>query len=390
MLSPQQVTMYQGQALRARSGDAQAQHFFSEIRREQMPDWQEIVGIYDALAGAAGQAAAQAFAGVSPPYAGGAPAGPPAVGQAGASQADGILDAAFLQRMQLGDQQLKDFRRMTLLYAQGDADAITFFNGCAGGALAGSVYSSRALQVRDKILCSPRFGWRKVGNGIEPPAVPMEEAPFEVTHAPEPPTNEAVATAAFAQVYAPQPQPTAAQGGAPSGPASRRAALDAIAQRDRLEAEQRAAKMGGAAVQAQPPQPYAAPPQAYAAPPQAYAVPHAAPHVAAAPAAVPAQVLISSNVVVRVPTFDVPGAIETIQTAIDDKRIFSADAVQVLLREIVHLRSRVAQSQPTRSAPAPAAAPVPVAAPAPVAAPIAVAAVEAAAPPMNGTPSATA
>jgi hypothetical protein len=354
-LSPQQVTMYQGQALRARGGDAQALHFFSEVRREQMPGWQEIVAIYDALAGPAGQAAAHAFAGggptahaPSPTPVYGQPSGQSAVGGLG-----GILDAPFLQKMQMTETQIRDNIRMTLLYAQGDADAMTYFSGCAEGASKGSVYSSRAVQLRDKILCSPQFGWTKVGASIVPPDVPVEEAPFEVTHTPDATAdNSGVAAAAFAQVHAPQVVSAAQAASAVSGPASRRAALEAIAMRDRLEAEMRAAKAGGPPVQAQTPQPYVAPPQAPHAP-------HAPPAVAAsAPAA------SASPPVTSVPPFDQPGTIETIQAAISDNRYFAASAVQGLLREIVHLRSKLAQSasqQPRAVAvaepPAPPAAP---------------------------------
>jgi hypothetical protein len=367
-LSAQQVTMYQGQALRARNGDPQAQHFFSEIAREQMPGWQDIYGIYEALAGAAGAVAAQAFAGGAPgagapgssvggpgPYSAGSP--PPVV----PSGLGGILDAPFLQRMQMSAQQLKDNTKMTLLYAQGDADAITYFNGCAGGALAGSVYSSRAIQLRDKILCSPQFGWTRSGNGIVPPATPVEEAPFEVTQVPDAAAGGAgaggaappVHAQAFAQVYDPPAQPSQGQGGNVSGPVARRLAQEAIAERNRREAEVAAAKAGG------PPPQHVAPPAPYVAPAQ----PQAAAHAVPPPASPSPGVLISSGVVQRVPTFDMPGAIEVIQAAIDENRIFGAAAVQVLLREVVQLRSRVAQA--ASNAPREAQAPAPQAPAAP-------------------------
>ena len=347
-LTPQQVTMFQGQALRAKGGDAQALHFFSEIEREKMPGWQEILGIYQALAGPAGQAAANAFAGGA--ASGGPLAGAPSYGQPAGQSAvgglGGILDAPFLQKMQMTETQIRDNIRMTLLYAQGDGDAMTYFSGCAEGASKGSVFSSRAIQLRDKILCSPQFGWTKAGTNIEPPNVPLEpmEAPFEVTHTPDG-GNESVAAAAFAQVHSPAVQTSAQAGGGVSGPASRRAAQEAIARRDQLEVEQRAAKGGGPPVQIHAPQPYVAP--------QPYAPPQPA-HVGG--------VLVSSNMVMTIPTFDMPGAIESIQAAIDQKRVFSADAVQILLREAVHLRSRLAQIA-SQQARVPAEPPAPPLAP---------------------------
>ena len=350
-LSAQQITMFQGQALRAKGGDAQALHFFSEIEREKMPGWEEILGIYLALAGPAGQAAAQAFNGghAAGPPVGGPPVYGQPVGQSAVGGLGGILDAPFLQKMQMTETQIRDNIKMTLLYAQGDGDAMTYFSGCAEGASKGSVFSSRAIQLRDRILCSPQFGWTKSGSSIVPPDVPLEEAPFDVTHAPPDAaaTSASVAAAAFAQVHAPQVQSAAQAGSGVSGPASRRAAQEAIARRDQLEAAENAAKRGGPAVGG-----------------PAVGGPAFMPTVAVAPAqyANPGGIVVApNNVVTSVPAFDVPGAIDVIQGAINEGRPFAASAVQAILREVVHLRSRVAQSasQQARMVEPPVVAPAP-------------------------------
>ncbi len=286
-LTADQIKQTKDYALKARDGDPAARHFFSELERMPTPLALEFLAVRDAhLSGQSGAAAAAAYG----TYANGEPMrGAPPPSNAARSSADTVaLDPNLLRRLALNETQMKDCREQTFLFAQGDESAISFFNGCRTGALKGSMPSAAMITMRDEILKG--MGWTVEGNKLVPP------------------------------------RPAVASPAAPPSPAS------------------------SEAKPATDPRFAVAPLLESAVPPSAVAPmsPTVEDRFAATPSGQPIEapeglgVLNSSGLVTRIPTFDMPGAAETIQEAIRRQEIFDSNCMQIMLNEVLHLQRQVA------------------------------------------------
>lgn len=246
------------------------------------------------------RASVRAMSGYDNPIPPGMPVmpGPQYVGPSGGVQAAGPAGpqpSAGLATAGLTELQIKDCTNMTYLFAQDNHEGVSFFNGCMAGRAQGSQASAKMLTLRDSILM--KMGWRKVGTRILPPSPEAVVEPLQ----PGPVVTQVVGAVA----------PTTTAVAVPTVPA----------------------------VNVQP-------------------LP-AAPKYLHEEEAAPAPLHENSGIISGVPSFDMPGAVDTIQAAIDDDRIFSASAVQSMLDEIMKLRAAFAMAPATVVAPANGAATTP-------------------------------
>lgn len=293
MLSPKELADFKSMAMKARDGDPFAINFFATIEREKNQRWEEILEVRNTYV-------VEADSGVR-------------------------LDPGLLRQLNLGEQQLKDFKEQTFKYAQGDEGAVAFFYGCKVGQMQGSMASGKALTVRNHILA--QMGWTMNGSDPIPPApgaVPTQAAPAagpEVHHVPQPaPQFEATVADAYAKVQGIHPPPAVSP-----------KLQDTLQQREVQQTSNVAPPIDvRPRVDGRPRVP----------PPAVMTVPQPSPidPIGTAP------VRVSSGIVDRIPSFDAVGAIETIQEAIDQKRIFAASVVQDMLNEITKLQTKLVSS----------------------------------------------
>jgi hypothetical protein len=299
-LSGQFLEDIKKQAERARAGDAQAIQFFAAVENGKNPGWTDIMEVYKTMR-------IESDSGIR-------------------------IDQNLIAGLGFIPQQIKDCKEQTFKFAQGEYGAKAFFQGCMAGAAQGVMSSANMLTLRNHIL--EQMGWTRDGDKMIPP---VPRAPVEVRHAPDAPVVETAAPppqltreAQQAEIYAKAQGIKADQ--------NTRAALS--------EAEFRAAQQHGQAGPAPVGgnMPHVDPstiPSLRTVPAAPAAAPIAAAPITVSAAAALPIVRVSSGMVDRVPSFDMPGAVETIQGAINDDRIFAASVMQVMLDEILKLRGQV-------------------------------------------------